>query len=165
MTKGYSQTIVWNGIEYPSIRYAAKCYGISYFAMRTRIQSGHSCDDDLSGGRKYIQKPITIPLPKRGGPGRPITWNGKEYNSVTNAAIDIGIKFGTLYGYVQLGYVCDDDLFSRNIMWNGISYKNMAAAARFCEITREAMRLRIKKGYTCDENVKSLGRPRQDIIS
>lgn len=91
--------------------------------------------------------------------GKSCTWNGKQYDSVTAAALDNGVKSSTMRERFLNGYTCDDDIYlpgehnNKPCVWNGISYPSQKAAAETLGISKEAMKGRIAKGYTCDDDM------------
>lgn len=38
---------IWNGIEYSSIREAARACGVTDSGMKRRLKKGHTCDQDM----------------------------------------------------------------------------------------------------------------------
>lgn len=91
--------------------------------------------------------------------GKPCTWNGGQYTSITAAASELGIDSASLHERLLNGYTCDSDMYLpgeqclKPCTWNRIDYPSQNAAAQALGISAGAMKSRIKKGYLCDEDM------------
>jgi hypothetical protein len=47
---------VWNDIEYPSLRAAAKALQVSYDTLQNRLRKGYTCDADIMHKNKNRRK-------------------------------------------------------------------------------------------------------------
>ena len=102
------------------------------------------------GGQDYITPPI------------PCEWNGITYNSITDAAIALGIEPSSMGYRVAQGYVCDDDLTYGNIPveWNGTTYDSISETAKALGLTPGAIRRRVfEYGYKSDADMKGKEKP------
>jgi hypothetical protein len=149
LTKGGNSTsnsltvsCTWNGIEYESIKEAARANEVTYASMSSRIMRGYTCDEDMSDMRVSC------------------TWNGIEYESIRGAARANNISHGGMQQRLKKGYTCDDDVpdeidhFKKTCTWNGIEYDSITEAARSSGISHGAMRYRLKQGYTSDSDLQ-----------
>lgn len=92
---------------------------------------------------------------------KPVTWNGIEYKTQTEAVVATGICKPTLKKYVELGYTCDSDIpphaRHRSVTWNGITYPNIKAAAKANNMSWDRLGDRVALGFTCDNDVEFPG--------
>ena len=83
-----AKCVLWNGIEYRSIREAAEANGVNYSTMRSRVQAGFSCDDEIVPSQY---------------PARSITINGVSYPTVKLAANSYDVSITTIYNWIKSG--------------------------------------------------------------
>jgi hypothetical protein len=135
------KSIIWNGIEYPSMAALAREKGVSRQYISSLIQRGITSDDRV-----------------RNTPGRkphPFAWNGITYPSRQEAALALGITVEAVRYRDERGWTCDDDLpGKRCTVWNGVEYPSISAAARARDISVPTMWRWIQRGWTCDEDVR-----------
>jgi predicted GIY-YIG superfamily endonuclease len=178
--------VIWDNVEYPSIKVAASQIGVHAVTLRKYIRKGFKSLDEVKLDNC-----------------KSMMWNGKSYPSVSACAREISINSSTLNTYVRKGYICDEDIpdslrrkpiefngvlypsiteaaqsigLSNNglanrikrgykggnnkpVVWNGIEYPSVAEAARILGIHLASMSERILKGYTCDEDLGKNIRP------
>jgi hypothetical protein len=139
---------VWNGIEYSSVKEAAKALGIHPSTMSHRIKMGWVDDQSLPA-------PINTPCE--------ITWEGVTYPSIKECAEKTGLKPTTMAKWSRKGYTCEADVPLYNdkkpICWNNTEYAGLNAAARALGVDSSTMFNRIAKGYTCDDDIHDGNKP------
>ena len=66
----------------------------------------------------------------------PITWNGIQYESITDCARALGLSDYAVGWRIKQGYTCDDDITSQHdttpipCIWNGIQYESIYQASK-----------------------------------
>jgi hypothetical protein len=131
----------WNGIQYPTIRAAAKTNGVTETAMRRRLSRGYAHDNEVF---------------RHEGGSKPCVWNNVSYRSINAAARANGYVEEVLRVYVSdRGYKGDSDIpiQAKSCMWNGIQYPSINAAARALRIDKSTMQARLRRGYKQDADV------------
>lgn len=99
------------------------------------------------------------------GASKPCVWNGIQYNSVSEAAMALGISGSSMSWRLTQGYTCDDDVAEhrrwniRVCVWNGIEYPSVADAARAIGVSVKAMEYRMRQGFTCDNDMTDPNKP------
>lgn len=121
--KEYQNTPIpctWNGVNYPSIKKAAKALGISKATMSYRVSKGYTKDIDL-----YTTKPSVF-------------WEGISYKSLSDASRTLGIKRRLLRYYLDKGFSSFKDV------------KNNAKQGSVYIVTAKEYGELYKIGYTTD---------------
>lgn len=149
-TKGFNSTsggrftntrgkpVEWNGVKYASCVEAARCNGVTFATMRSRLSKGLTCDAEANPLRRKCR------------------WNGVEYTSLKEAADALGIKPGTLLARLKSGANSDKDLVGggtkqrKSCTWNGMRYESVTSAAKALGVSVFTMHYRYRKGYSCD---------------
>lgn len=83
-----SKAVIWNGVEYSSLRVAAEALGVNYSTMRSRVQAGYTCDQDIV--------PSQYPV-------RAVIIGGTIYPSVRVAAEIRGVTINSIYNWIKSG--------------------------------------------------------------
>lgn len=88
---------------------------------------------------------------------RKCKWNGIEYNSLTEAALDSGVTKECMRLRLKQGYTGDCDIYSsRNqIVWNGRVFGTYVTAATNSCFSEKEIRKYVRKGLSSDEEVKN----------
>lgn len=94
---------------------------------------------------------------------KPCTWNGITYESMKDAAIDLGVPYTTLVNWVNQGWTQDADVHNpgrtgKPCVWNRIRYKSQNCAARATGRSNPYMGYLLKKGYECDDDLPGIAR-------
>lgn len=138
------KTVV-NGVEYPSLRDAARAYGISHETVRGRLNDGWSCEEAFGLVEKENLNAITL--------------EGKEYLSRLQAAQAYEIDVKLVEARFKIGWSKEEAFGIKNkpnashcpVMVNNICYPSLAVAARKHKIPLSLVRSRKRKGFTIEE--------------
>lgn len=134
----------WNGIVYDSIKEAARQLGVTVVTLQWRKSKGYTKDSDLT------------PPNRRNPKMKPCTWNGIEYESISDAARANFVNEVTMLNRVNAGYTCDDDVWKARATpctWNGVEYESIKAAAAATWVTPGAMSVRVARGLKADDDL------------
>lgn len=133
------------GVEYPSIKAAAKAHGIGVNTAKGRIKRGWDVDDAFT-------------TPVHCAVGKPITVCGVEYESISSAARAHGISPGTALYRFERGLSADDaftapprDTGGQPITVCGVEYQSLFAAAKEVGVHHTTVRHRISAGWGIDD--------------
>lgn len=100
---------------------------------------------------------------------RKIKWNNKTYRSVVEAATDLNINAGVLYGRLYKGHTSDKTINNNyngiKTTWNGVEYSSISECAKANKMRADTLRWRIKRGYKSDDDMMRTSDPRQIIIN
>lgn len=145
---GNRKPIEWGGIEYDSLRAAARANNISQTSMSRYIKCGFTCDDDVIRRGEFLKIRCS--------------WNGISYDSLGECAEANNITTSAMTLRLDRGYTCDADMPGslsaltpnpKECEWNGIKYRSHTECADANNITVSGMILRLNKGYVCDSDM------------
>ena len=119
----------WNGVQYSSVKAAAKAIGITANTLQRRLWKGQVADSEVKPHEK------------------PISYNGVEYPSISAAARAHNITFTSMWHRIQKGYTNDSNLKDNRVpvIVDGVQYPSITAAAKAYGIVPNSMRKRLKK--------------------
>lgn len=92
--------VVLDGVEYNSLSDLSRDYGINYYTMIHRLKNGMTLEEAVTTPVRYI----TI------NHGTPVTIDGIDYKSITDAAIVYGIDRFAVYSRLIHGWSLEDAL-------------------------------------------------------
>lgn len=155
--------IIINNIEYESVLKVCETYNVCFDVVRNWCKKGINQYGELCRYKDEEQVIFTDKRYNKGG-CRPITYNGKHYETPKDMSIELDISVNKIYKWAKVGFdpygnPCRYDDDKRNLQFeikknmhrpvivNGVHYKNMSEAARENNVSATYIRDILNKKY------------------
>lgn len=150
---GKAIKVEYNGVNYSSLRGLCRELDLSYSLIESRIRSGWSLED-------AVNKPKAISKSRKGN-GKPFSYKGKEYRSISSFCKENGLIYPTVKHRIESGWSFEDAISKPKIKgnknvrfkYNGKEYRSISSFCKEHDLSYSLVRSRLRQGWNFEDAI------------